>query len=964
MAEVRLGGAYINFLAKNAQFLRGVQTNITALRKQRAAIRAMQEQVSRLRTAALRAGQAFTLLGAVSLVSGIRTIAQFEQSMANVRAVTGASADEMERLNERVRRLGESTRYTATQVADVGLFLGRTGFSTDQIERALQPVLLLAQATNIIPARAADLATNIVNAFGAEVSQLNRYVDILAKTTSEANTDMEQLGQALLYAAPIARQVGVDITTLNAAIGVLGDRGIQATVAGTGIRQFMADLIRLTPTAEQTLADLGLSADDVNIAVHGLTGVLRNFTQAGITTEQVYSIFEVRSASVFDTLLKNIDAVDELRVKLQASGGAAQRMANIMDNTLSAAALRLVSAYEGFKLQLDQTTGLSSRLSRFFDSLAENIRAVGLRMDRVVEVGQRMATYLGVTLVNVLVTGPLLKGIFLLIRALSSVAGAVAIVTIAFRTLLRATGLFLLNEALLFTIDTLLHIRQQVRDLGQDFSQYLAAHAKVWVAEWTAGLDASYEEVARWARLVIAGPFDVLFSAIGDLATSLNAALTGQRLAPEGFFTQQALNRLVKNYRSVVRTNLSEEYERIRQEVLDSLGFNLEDYKLTTTLQVDTVEALRASLDKLLDRLASYPKLAADAAEGLLDLEDTLRKLRDELDKLKDAQDGDTTSKKKNKAAADELADSIGRIVGPIGNYNLEAEKATAHTEAWTRRIEVLERVGTLVPRQTYQLTEFGRQLRTSISGGLEGVVSAIIGPGSITDAFTQMLRSIALTVVRLRVLEPLLDNIFSRGNAPSWFERAGGDAGFDLLQNLRRLGPVGRETPALPRLGEVQQGFSSELIRSAREGFGAAATAGATASSALGIMSVSARGVTTNLSGMSIALNAVVANLNALALSAANAATAQGLNVARRTAQVVFLDTNFGNSLLNEAAARPASRVNPDNYNIKLADTINVGEATVEEFRTYANEELLPQMQNIAEVVVNERERDRRTRR
>lgn len=155
-------------------------------------------------------GAGIALGGPVFMIGGaIRTAAEFEQQMANVRAVTGATGEDFQRLTERARELGATMPFTTSQVADAMGFLGMAGFTVEQILAGIEPTLLLASAGMLDLGEAADIATNVLSGMRMEVDQLQRVVDVMAATAASANTTVSQMGLALSYAAPAAADAGV-----------------------------------------------------------------------------------------------------------------------------------------------------------------------------------------------------------------------------------------------------------------------------------------------------------------------------------------------------------------------------------------------------------------------------------------------------------------------------------------------------------------------------------------------------------------------------------------------------------------------------------------------------------------------------------------------------------------------------------------------------------------------------------
>jgi len=182
--------------------------------------------------------QALVSLGAViTLRDTVKTIANFEQAMSTVKAVSKTTDAEITRLTRTVLELGSTTRFTATEAAEGLVYLARAGLSGAQQMQSIAEVLRLAQAGALDVARASEIAVIALRAFRLGTDQSARVADVLATAANMATTDVNQLADSLKYVGPIAAGVGVSIEEATGAIAALSDSGMQASMAGTGLRR-------------------------------------------------------------------------------------------------------------------------------------------------------------------------------------------------------------------------------------------------------------------------------------------------------------------------------------------------------------------------------------------------------------------------------------------------------------------------------------------------------------------------------------------------------------------------------------------------------------------------------------------------------------------------------------------------------------------------------------------------------
>lgn len=367
-------------------------------KKVEGSLKRVENRADRLRSSLTRA---FAVIGGTIVIRGlIKIMAQFEESMATVQAVTQATDTQMALLTETAKELGRTTRFTASQAADGLVLLSRAGFSVSESTTAVAGTLRLAQAAGIGLAQAADIAASSVRGFRLQATQTGRVVDVMALASSRSNTTVSQLGQGMKFVAPIAAGLGVSIEKTAAAMGVLSDSGLQASMAGTGLRRVMAELESPSAGTQKIFARMKVTTDQVKISQVGLASALETLRIAGIDTGTALQIFGQRGGPAFEVLSSNIPKVKRLSAQLEEAEGTAEQMAKTMDDTLVGAAKRATSAFQGYILNLDETLGVSFGLTESLDFLADSINNVneamgsGLRVAEseraLVEVGNQI----------------------------------------------------------------------------------------------------------------------------------------------------------------------------------------------------------------------------------------------------------------------------------------------------------------------------------------------------------------------------------------------------------------------------------------------------------------------------------------------------------------------------------------------------------------------------------------------
>jgi len=314
-----------------------------------------------------------------------KVIRGYEETIAILQGVSGIvdSTDvRLAALQDTARTLGATTRFSAQEAAEGLLFLARAGFEVDEQVAALPSTLHLALAGVLELGRAADIASNTLSQFGMAAVETERVVDALVITSNRTNTNVEQLAEAMKMAGPIAGALGYTIEDTAAAIGVLGDFGIQASLAGTNLRGTMSALMERSDKLEAALKKLGLRFEDVNPEEHDLLTIYQRFAESGLRASNAVEIFGRRNAAAALILSKQTKKLEELRGEFIANTGEAERMAKIQEDTLTGSFKSLRSSIEEAYLAIGEG-GFGGGLRALIDIMTNTVRVIVGMDDKV-----------------------------------------------------------------------------------------------------------------------------------------------------------------------------------------------------------------------------------------------------------------------------------------------------------------------------------------------------------------------------------------------------------------------------------------------------------------------------------------------------------------------------------------------------------------------------------------------------
>jgi TP901 family phage tail tape measure protein len=296
-------------------------------------------------------GVTLPIVGAGTAV--IMTAANFEASMNRVRGLTGATGSDLEKLTAQARELGATTQYSASDAADAMGFLAMAGFKTNDILGAMPGTLELAASAQMDLASAADITSNILTGYGKDVEELGHVNDVLVKAMTSANVDLRMLGESMKYAGPVAAGVGMQFEEVAAAIGMMGNAGIQGSMAGTALRGAISVLTNPTKQAYEKMAELGLEVTDTNGKIKSLTGIVKELEDSGASTADMMALFGQRAGPAMVALVdQGSGALADFTKSLEDSEGAAKAVASVNMEGAKGAMLELKSAGEALAISI------------------------------------------------------------------------------------------------------------------------------------------------------------------------------------------------------------------------------------------------------------------------------------------------------------------------------------------------------------------------------------------------------------------------------------------------------------------------------------------------------------------------------------------------------------------------------------------------------------------------------------
>lgn len=373
--------------------------------------------------------------GAATAVSGfaataIKAGSDFEAGMSKVQAISGASGDEIAKLADKAKEMGAKTKFSATESAEAMQYMAMAGWKTGDMLNGIEGIMNLAAASGEDLASTSDIVTDALTAFGEAADQSGKFADALAAAASNSNTNVAMLGESFKYVAPVAGALGYSYQDVSVALGLMANSGIKASMAGTSLRQLFTNLAKPTDSMAAAMDYLGISLQDDEGNMKSLMDVMQDlrksfgkcqmpmdefqsklaeldtqYANGELTekkynkalqdlTEKAYGAEGALKAKYAATLAgtqgmsgllaivnSSDDDFDKLTEAIYNSDGAAEKMADTMNDNLQGAITLAKSALESVQIALyekvqepmkDTVKTVTSMLEDMNNSLAEN----------------------------------------------------------------------------------------------------------------------------------------------------------------------------------------------------------------------------------------------------------------------------------------------------------------------------------------------------------------------------------------------------------------------------------------------------------------------------------------------------------------------------------------------------------------------------------------------------------------
>lgn len=318
--------------------------------------RKLEGGIRTLGTSLSSAGRGFLTLSAATAPAllGIglaaKRTADFSDEMGVLSSVTNASDEDMRSMSRTALRIGRNTLQGSAEAVRGLTELARAGFTPAELAAEGLNVALFDQANNL---KDMGLSARIA----VQAARSMRFDDLgegLAKLTMTANssaTNVKELSQALKFAVPDAKSLGVSNDDLLISLGLMANQGLRAGIAGRNLAAMFRNILQPSKKARDRFGDFTRQLVKVNkqgkktfVSIPKLIEIMDKKLSRFDPVEQgraIQDAFGVRGARAFRAIGDAINEANGDLEKLQKAIG------NVDSETLWKIALRRTNTFTG-----------------------------------------------------------------------------------------------------------------------------------------------------------------------------------------------------------------------------------------------------------------------------------------------------------------------------------------------------------------------------------------------------------------------------------------------------------------------------------------------------------------------------------------------------------------------------------------------------------------------------------------
>ncbi len=366
--------------------------------------------------------------------AAVKTASDFDSSMSNVQAISGATADEMEKLREKAREMGEKTKFSAQEAGDAMSYMAMAGWKTEDMLNGIEGIMNLAAASGEDLATTSDIVTDALTAFGMSASESGNLADIMAAASSNANTNVSLLGESFKYVAPLFGAMNYSAEDATTALGLMANAGIKGSQAGTSLKNAIANMVKPTDAMATVMDKYKLSLTNTDGSMKSFSEVMEMLRKkmGGLSeTEQAAAASTLFGKEAMAGMLSIINAAPEDYEKLTKAvsdaDGMSKKMADTMNDNLAGQVTILKSQLQELAISIGELLMPYIRKAvKVIQDIVNKFNGMGEAQKKIIVIIGLILAVLGPLLITI---GKIAQGVSAVTSVLSKLSGIGGLIT-------------------------------------------------------------------------------------------------------------------------------------------------------------------------------------------------------------------------------------------------------------------------------------------------------------------------------------------------------------------------------------------------------------------------------------------------------------------------------------------------------------------------------------------------------
>lgn len=286
---------------------------------------------------------------------------EFDDSLRKTGSKLNLTDADMKNLAKSTRSVALEFNSTAKAVSDAQEYLALAGYNLEEIQAASPTVVAAQRATGESMQLVSDIATDTASSYGYMANEIDFVTDRMVYTTTAFNTNFAQMGEAMKYVAPVAKNAGLEFADLNAYIGVAANSGIKASQAGTALRAMFLRIQAPSKMAAKQLRRYNIQLYDNKGKFIGVNNAMALMEKKmGTMTEKqkaffMQQVFGTEAMSTANIIFKEgIDNVIAYGDAIDGANGKTSQMAKYMEAGIGGMTRSLKSEKDAIKTTLGE----------------------------------------------------------------------------------------------------------------------------------------------------------------------------------------------------------------------------------------------------------------------------------------------------------------------------------------------------------------------------------------------------------------------------------------------------------------------------------------------------------------------------------------------------------------------------------------------------------------------------------